>query len=283
MDDILLTENDLTEIQRGKDCLLQQFRIKDLGDLKYFIGIEFSCSKAGIYMSQRKYALDILQDTGLTGARPDKFPMEQHLKLTSDDEELLKDPVKYRRLVGRLIYLTVTRADIAFSVQTLSQYIQDPRKPHWDSSPKVHQRITRTRIVIAIRKQSAYCDSDWGGCQTTRRSVSGYCIFSWFFYYLMEVKKTDKRIKIISAMAYTCLEIVWLQYLLQDLDVPCKLPAQIFCDNQATLHITANPLFHERTKHIEIDCRIVREKLQVGIISLHMYRHSISSHILQRH
>ena len=75
-------------------------------------------------MFQRKYALDILQDTGLTGARPDKFPMEQYLKVTPNDEELLKDPVKYRPLVGRLIYLTVTR--IAFSVWTLSQYIQDP-------------------------------------------------------------------------------------------------------------------------------------------------------------
>jgi len=63
VDDILLTGNDLTEIQRVKDCLLQQFRIKDLGDLKYFLGIEFSHSKTGIYMSQRKYALDILQDT----------------------------------------------------------------------------------------------------------------------------------------------------------------------------------------------------------------------------
>jgi len=116
VDAILLTGNDLIEIQRVKDCLLQQFRINDLGDLKYFLGIEFSRSKASIYMSQRKYVLDILQDTGLTGARPEKFPMEQYLKLTPDDEELLKDPVKYMRLVGRLIYLTVTRSDITFLV-----------------------------------------------------------------------------------------------------------------------------------------------------------------------
>jgi len=123
VDDILLTRNDLTEIHRVKDCILQQFRIKDLEDLKYFLGIEFSRTKAGIYMSQRKYALDILQDTGLTSARLDKFSMEQYLKLTLNDGELLKNPVKYRRLVGRMIYLTVTRPDIAFSVQTLSQYI----------------------------------------------------------------------------------------------------------------------------------------------------------------
>jgi len=113
----------MTEIQRLKDCLLQQFRIKDLGDLKYFLEIEFSCSKTSVYMPQRKYALDILQDAGLTDARPYKFPMEQYLKLTPDEGELLKDPVKYRRLMGRLIYLTVTRPDIVFSVRTLSQYI----------------------------------------------------------------------------------------------------------------------------------------------------------------
>ena len=134
-------------------------------------------------MSQRKYALDILQDTRLTGARLDKFPMEQYLKLTPDDGELLKDPVKYRRLVGRLIYLTVTRPDIAFSVRTLSQYIQDPRKPHWDAAIRVLKYIKGSPgqgLILPSENNltlTAYCDSDWGGCQTTRRSVFGYCIF----------------------------------------------------------------------------------------------------------
>ena len=83
-------------MQHLKDYLLRRFRIKDLGDLKYFIGIEFFRSKAGVYMSQKKkYALDILQDTRLTGTRPAKFSMEQYLKLTPDDGQLLKDPVKY--------------------------------------------------------------------------------------------------------------------------------------------------------------------------------------------
>jgi len=95
-----LIGNDLTEIQFVKDYLLQQFRIKDLGGLIYFLGIEFSRSKAGIYMSQRKYALDILQDTTLTGARPDKSLMEQYLKLTPNNGKLLKDLVKYKQLVG---------------------------------------------------------------------------------------------------------------------------------------------------------------------------------------
>ena len=145
----------MTKIQRVKDYLLQQFRIKDLGEYAL-----------DIYMSQRTYALDILQDTGLTGACPDKFPMEQYLKLTPDDGELLKDPVKYRRLMGRLIYLTVTRPDIAFLIRTLSQYIQDPHKPHWDAAIQVLKYIKGSPgqgLLLPSENNltlTAYCDSD---------------------------------------------------------------------------------------------------------------------------
>jgi len=85
--------------------MLKHFLIKDLGELKYFLGIEFSHSKRGIFMSQRKYALDILQDTWLSSVKPEKFPMKQNLKLTNEDGEILHDPSKYQRLVGRLICL----------------------------------------------------------------------------------------------------------------------------------------------------------------------------------
>ncbi|XP_068477328.1 uncharacterized mitochondrial protein AtMg00810-like [Phaseolus vulgaris] len=171
-------------------------------------GIEFSRSKAVIYMSQRKYALDILQDTGFTGARPNKFPMEQYLKLTPDDGELLKDPVKYRRLVGQLIYLTVTRPDIAFLVRTLSQYIPAPQKPHWDAAIRVLKYIKGSPgqgLLLPSENNltlTTYCDSDWAGCQTTRRSVSGYCIFLG-----SNVLRSSAEAEY-CAMVITCLEIV---------------------------------------------------------------------------
>lgn len=113
---ILLSGNDLQEMERPKAFLLKRFRMKGLGDLKYFLGIEFSHSKKGIFMSQRKYALDILQDSGLLGARPHTFPMEQNLTLTLTDGALLKDPSRYRRLVGKLINRTMTRPDIVYHV-----------------------------------------------------------------------------------------------------------------------------------------------------------------------
>ncbi|KAK9077344.1 hypothetical protein SSX86_005681 [Deinandra increscens subsp. villosa] len=277
VDDILLTGNDLQEMKRLKECLLKRFLIKDLGDLKYFLGIEFSRSKNGIFMSQRKYALDLLQDCGLTGARPEKFPMEQNIKLTLTNGEKLHDPTKYRRLVGRLIYLTVTRPDIMYSVRTLSQFMHEPHKPHWDAAMRILRYIKGTPgqglLLPSTNNLSlkAFCDSDWGGCRTTRRSVSGYCIFlgtslvSWKSKKQTNVSRSSAKAEY-RAMANTCLELTWLRYILQDLKVPLVAPSPLYCDNQAALHIAANPVFHERTKHIEIDCHIVREKLQARMI-----------------
>ena len=107
VDDILITGNDVNAILTLKQFLHSRFWIKDLGNLKYFLGIEVSRSKKGISISQRKYTLGILKDGELLGSKPVNFPMEQNVKL-SNSRELLKDPSQYRQLVGRLIYLTIT-------------------------------------------------------------------------------------------------------------------------------------------------------------------------------
>lgn len=120
-----------------KQFLNTHFKIKDLGDLKFFLGIEVSRSKKGICISQRKYTLDILKDGGVLGARPISFPMEQNTKLTFDTEEILKDPSKYRRLMGRLIYLTITRPDIMYAVHVLSRFMHEPHKPHLDAAIRI--------------------------------------------------------------------------------------------------------------------------------------------------
>ncbi|XP_040374694.1 uncharacterized protein LOC112199378 [Rosa chinensis] len=278
VDDIVITGNDPKAIELLKAFLHKEFRIKDLGNLKYFLGIEVSRSKKGIFISQRKYALDILLDAGLTGARPCHFPMEQNLKLTPTNGEILKDPTRYRRLIGKLIYLTVTRPDIVYSVRILSQFMNQPRKPHMEAAMRVLHFIKGnpgrgiffpSENDLALK---AYCDSDWASCPTTRKSTTGYSVFlgnsliSWKSKKQSNVACSSAEAEY-RAMAMTCRELTWLRYILQDFEIIQDKPASLYCDNQAALHIAANPVFHERTKHIEIDCHVVREKLQAGLIS----------------
>lgn len=112
--------------------------MKDLGILCYFLGIEVACSPSGMYLCQRKYALDIIVETGLMGVKHVSFPLEQNHKLLRDDgEPMTTDPFRYRRLVGRLIYLATTRPELSYAIHVLSQFMNNPKATHWDAALRV--------------------------------------------------------------------------------------------------------------------------------------------------
>lgn len=180
VDDLLVTGSSLHHIQQIREELQHRFRMKDLGELKYFLGIEFSRSKEGILMNQRKYALGLVSELGLAGCKPSSTPLEINHKLTSTvfdefigkntnaEDLLLDDFGKYQRLIGKLLYLTMTRPDIAFVVQVLSQYMHSPKSSHMEAALRVVRYIKGTAglgLFMPSNKGDemvAYCDSDWG-------------------------------------------------------------------------------------------------------------------------
>ncbi|XP_071717932.1 uncharacterized mitochondrial protein AtMg00810-like [Rutidosis leptorrhynchoides] len=182
VDDVILVGNDTNQIKRTKSYLDKEFCIKDLGSLKYFLGIEVARTSEGLVLSQRKYTLDLLEDSGLQGCRPSSFPMEPNLKLDKGEEEEKVDASQYRRLVGPLLYLQATRPDITYSVNILSQFVADPRRNHMEATTRVLRYLKTTAGQgILLPKDGeinlvAYCDSDWLGCPFSRRSRSGYLL-----------------------------------------------------------------------------------------------------------
>lgn len=185
------------------------------------------------------------------------------------------DTMRYRRLVGKLQYLTVTRPDIVYAVNVLSQFTSSPKHSHMVAVERVLRYLKCTPGQgILLRKEGpleleAYCDADWAGCPLTRRSCSGYFMslggspVSWRTKKQSVVAKSSAEAEY-RAMATVVSEIVWLRWLLKDLQAPQSRGTSLYCDNQAALHIAMNPVFHERTKHVEMDCYFVRERCQSG-------------------
>jgi hypothetical protein len=183
VDDLVLGGTDMLEINTLKTLLDEKFSIKDLGSLKYFLGFEVARSKNGISMCQRKYALDLLEDAGLLGVKPCSTLMQPHLQLHKASDTPLSDATPYRRLIGRLFYLTHTRPEIAYAVSKLSQFLSAPTNEHMLAGLHVLKYLKNNPGQGLFFDSSSslslkgFSDSDWGSCPDTRRSTTGFCFF----------------------------------------------------------------------------------------------------------
>ena len=279
VDDILLIGSDPTVIQELKHNLNIAFGIKDLGFLHYFLGFEVIHHHDGVSLTQRKFTQDLLKDSGHLYAKSTATPLPINCKLTPDIGVPLEDPTSYRTYLGKLNFLSNTRPDISFAVQTLSQFMQKPTSSHMAALDHLLRYIFGTAGQgILLRgadflQLTAYSDSDWASCPISRRSVTGYVVFlgqsliSWKSKKQQTVSLSSAEAKYRS-MRRLVAELAWLSRLLHELTVEDITPIPLKCDNQAAIYIAKNPVYHDRTKHIELDCHFVGKKLMEGLISL---------------
>lgn len=277
VDDMIITGNDIEEIAQLQQQLATEFEMKNLGGLKYFLGIEVARSKQGIFLSQRKYILDLLSEVGLLDCKPADTPIVQNHRLGIYTDQVFTDKGRYQRLVGKLIYLSHTRPDIAYAISVVSQFMHCPSEDHMAAVTRILRYIKSSPgkgLMFSKNnhlKVDSYTNADWAGNLSDRKSTSGYFMFVGGNLVTWRSKK-QKVVALSSAeaefrgMAKGLCELLWLRRLLTEIGFPPPTEMNLFCDNRAAIDISHNPVQHDRTKHVEVDRHFIKQNLEAKII-----------------
>eukprot|EP00249_Psilotum_nudum_P025147 c29390_g1_i1 orf=407-4477(+) len=269
VDDLVISGSDYVRIDQLKSLLCAEFEMTDLGDLHYFLGMEIWRNQDHIFLGQSKYCQKILTTFGMESCKSVTTPVEQGVKFSNEDSSEKVDATLYRKVIGMILYLSNTRPDIAYAVSLLSSFSHCPRENHWKGCLRVlrylkgtaHHGITYSSGMIV----QGFCDADWGGDSEVRRSTSGYLFtlgggaVSWMSKKQPTIALSSTEAEYRAACQASC-EAIWLRKLLSEFHMDQADPTMIHCDNQSCIAIVRNPVFHARSKHIEIHYHFVREK-----------------------
>lgn len=279
VDDVFVIGEDHL-IHRCKE-LTSKFEMKDLGLMHFFLGLEVWQRPNEIILSQGKYTIDILKRFGMLDCKSMPTSMETNLKklreaAASSD---LVDPTMYMQLIGSLMYLVNTRLDICYAVSALSQFMSKSRQIHLVAAKHI-LRYLRGTVGYGLKYSSntvlnleGYSDSDWAGSVTDRKSISGVCfslgsaMISWCSRKQSSVALSTAEVEYISACVASC-EAVWLRKLFAGLFGQSLEPTIIHCDNQSCLKLLVNPVFHDKSKHVEIQYHYIRDMVQRNVVQL---------------
>jgi hypothetical protein len=272
VDEPFLTGNEKLIIDCKKKLALE-FKMKDLG-------LEVWQNPGEICLSQGKYAVEILKRFGMMDCKSVTTPMMTNSKFLCDTSSEIVDAILYRQMIGSLMYLMNTRPDICFVVNTLSQYMVEPKHVHLIAAKHV-MRYLKGTIEYGIKydvdcefRLQGYSDSDWASSVTDRKSTSGCCfslgsgMISWFSRMQTSVALSTTEAEYMAA-CLACTEAVWLRKLLSGLFYIELDATSIHCDNQSCIKLLVNPVFHDKSKHIGIKYHFIRDVVGKGAVKLH--------------
>ncbi|CAH1451689.1 unnamed protein product [Lactuca virosa] len=253
------------------------FSLKYLSQLSYFLGIEVIPQTNGVLLSQRKYILDIITRAHTSDCKPISTPITTSEPLTLSSGTLYPSPTEYRALVGALQYLSLTRPDISFTVNRLSQFMHAPTSLHWTALKRLLRHLHGTLYHgIILQPMSpltlhAFTDADWAGDKDNYRSTTGYIVYlgcnpiSWSSKRQPTLARssTEAEFRVVSSPTT---EVQWLASLISELGFKSNTTPTIYCDNLDATSYSANPIFHSRMKHLALDFHFVRERVQQGTL-----------------
>ncbi|KAM2677793.1 hypothetical protein EV1_004297 [Malus domestica] len=283
VDDIVYTGSSKTLLSEFKMEMMQKYEMSDLGLLHHFLGMGILQTENGVFIHQSKYAKSLLVRFGLEDCKPVSIPLPTGEKLKKVDGSELADETMYRKIVGSLLYLTATRPDLMYAASLLSRFMNGPTKKHFGVARRVLRYVQGTLSYgIEYAKDSdailvGFCDADWAGSEDDCRSTSGYAfsfgsgIFSWASVKQNTVALSTAEAEYVSAAKATA-QAIWLRFVLDDFGEMQADATPLFCDNMSAISMVKNPVFHQKTRHINRKFHFIREALQEGVINVKFCR-----------
>ncbi|XP_019093253.1 PREDICTED: uncharacterized protein LOC109129455 [Camelina sativa] len=258
-----LTGNNPQFICELLQSLNKEFRMKDLGPLSYFLGLQAHYHPAGLFLNQHMYAEDLLLAAGMADCAPTSTPLPLELQKVKGQEDLFDQPTHFRSLAGKLQYLTLTRPNIQLTVHLVCQRMHAPTVADFNLLKRIIRYIKGTiDYGVSFSKNAdftlrAYNDSDYAGCPTTSRSIGGYCTFLGNNLISWSAKRQTSVSRSSTEAEYRCLsdtaaEVNWLRDLLANIGMPLTHAPELYCDNFSAVYLSANPTLHKKTKQREL-------------------------------
>ena len=278
VDDIIFGSTCELKVKEFIDIMSSEFEMSMVGELNYFLGLQVKQKDDGMFITQAKYAKNLVKKFGLENAKIYNTPMSTTVKISKDDSGISVDSKLYRSMIGSLLYLTASRPDLCYSVGVCARFQSDPKESHLQAVKRIIRYVNGTLdyglwySMDTTTDLVGYSDADWAGTIDDRKSTSGGCFYlgnnlvSWFSKKQNSISLSTAEAEYIAAGSAST-QLLWMKQMLEDYGIKQGM-LTLYCDNTSAINISKNPVQHSMTKHIQIRYHFIRELVEDKTLNL---------------